>query len=151
MSTTEPSGIDPFAENELVTEIGLAVLDTAPPSWKEMTYTASSVHSHTESRVLVTGEDGRTTPQRPPATATRAAERLRELMYREGTGTWFTMTMHLIPPGRHKTDFDYDGEPEFENPPGAEDWAADLRALPREPEHVPAWLHDKLRGAEPRD
>ncbi|WP_052351985.1 hypothetical protein [Deinococcus pimensis] len=60
-------------------------------------------------------------------------------------GAWFVATVRLSHDGTARIVADFEREPDFhEGPPGAEEYAADLRAFPRSAAWTPAWLAAKL-------
>ena len=73
-----------------------------------------------------------------------AVAELRSAMYRPSAGTWFSMRMTVSAAGSVDVSFNYDDLPptSFDFAPDA--YAADLRAFPRDTEHIPQWLSEQL-------
>ncbi len=84
----------------------------------------------------------------PPGQAVSKLDELRRVMYRHGTGAWFTARLEVERAGRFSVEFDYDGEPDFTPPLTPDAYALDLDRFPRTAEHIPGWLRAKLRAAE---
>ncbi|MBV2363947.1 hypothetical protein [Streptomonospora nanhaiensis] len=72
--------------------------------------------------------------------------RLREGMYRAGTGTWFAMSYVINPPDVFSVRYDYTALPELLAPVPAEAFAEEQRRLPRSPEHMPDWFQAGLKS-----
>ncbi|WDZ88848.1 immunity protein YezG family protein [Nocardiopsis sp. HUAS JQ3] len=69
---------------------------------------------------------------------------LRAGMYKEGKGTWFSLEYVITRPGRFKVRYNYDDDPNIAFPT-AWGFTNDLKYFPRDEEHIPDWLHEKLR------
>ncbi|MEY9211661.1 hypothetical protein [Thermobifida halotolerans] len=71
-------------------------------------------------------------------------DKLRVGMYLEGKGTWFSMEYVITRPGNYNVHFNYDQDPEitFPTPQG---YTQDLKYFPRDEEHIPDWLRQRLR------
>jgi hypothetical protein len=65
---------------------------------------------------------------------------LRNLMYRPGTGTWFSARVTVSDQGDYRADYDFDNEPRFDPPVAPELYVKDLEAFPRDPSRIPAWV-----------
>lgn len=74
-------------------------------------------------------------------------DELREGMYQEGRGTWWTARAVVTAEDRAEVGFDYDTRPEPEDAFPASAFAADLEAFPRDAEHRPDWLAELLKEA----
>jgi hypothetical protein len=70
---------------------------------------------------------------------------LREVMYRPGTGTWFTFTLTISETGAVDAQFNYDDELEWDIPQEPVLFVEDLERFPRDAAHIPAWLDQKLQ------
>lgn len=132
---------EPAGPVEQYQVIARAIAQSAPTGWvrAHLTYRSVSTVGEPQTRfelpdgsskvVVVKGFDLR-----------RAFAALRRLMYRPGTGTWFTAEFSLTREGRFSVDFDFDSEPQWGTPIGAAAYARDLADFPRAPEHTPDWL-----------
>ena len=72
-------------------------------------------------------------------------DRLREVMYRPGTGTWFGFTLTIRRPQSVDVAFDYDGLPALIQPvPSPQAFVWDFEKFPRDEAHTPGWLKAQL-------
>ncbi|MGY4644701.1 hypothetical protein [Cellulomonas sp. URHB0016] len=71
---------------------------------------------------------------------------MRDVMYVEGSGTWFTFELRIEAPGSVTSRFNYDDEPDWKAPVPAGAYVTDQHSYPRDVEHQPAWLRDKLEA-----
>ncbi|WP_043470544.1 hypothetical protein [Arthrobacter sp. Rue61a] len=78
-----------------------------------------------------------------------AARTLRELMYRPGKGTWFSMTLSITPAGDGwEASYNYTEKPLWElGDPVNDTFAQELYLFPRDEEHIPDWFKEEMKGA----
>lgn len=95
---------------------------------------------------------------RPNGSVTRGTPRvgrqylfaLRRSAYVQGKGTWFSARIELTPERRFVADYDFDSEPQFTTDrPTHADYLHDAARYPRDDEHTPGWLRQKLLEALP--
>ncbi|MBP2264797.1 exonuclease III [Pseudarthrobacter sp. PvP004] len=74
---------------------------------------------------------------------------LREVMYRPGKGTWFSMTLKVTPKGDGwEADYNYTEKPVWElGEPVNDTYAQELYLFPRDEEHIPDWFKEEMKGA----
>ncbi|WP_435109506.1 hypothetical protein [Nocardiopsis synnemataformans] len=138
--------LDPRKQHEILTELGQEIVGSLPDTWTEITYTVHAIVSYREESMLVRHDDGRAErADIPIGTVLRIGE-LRRGMHQEGKGTWFSMEYTVTRPGKFTTEFDYDNEPGFLFHSGDGDYVRELRQFPRDEEHIPAWLREKVRA-----
>ncbi|WP_280266758.1 hypothetical protein [Nocardia wallacei] len=101
-----------------------------------------------QSELTVVESDGATRAVRVPFSVVGALRELRATMYEPGRGTWFSLRYTIDPPMEYRVLFNYDDDPQWWPEIAAEEWAKDLRAYPRDSEHVPDWLRAKLPEVE---
>ncbi|MFC5997808.1 hypothetical protein ACFP6A_03590 [Quadrisphaera sp. GCM10027208] len=133
--------------DELIRTIGQAFVDAAPREWTEgkIVYRrAGKTAEYQETAVL---PDGRVVGVDAGRGAAKAFKELRRLMYQPGKGTWFTAVCTLYPDGRTTFDFDFDNEPEWASPTVAGHYVEDVEQYPRDDEHTPDWLRQRLAEA----
>ncbi|WP_231972674.1 antitoxin YezG family protein [Nocardiopsis alborubida] len=138
--------LDPQKQHEILTELGQEIVRSLPDTWTEIAYTARAIVSYREELMLVRHDDGRSERADIPIGTTLKLGELRRGMYQEGKGTWFSMKITVTRPGKFTTEFDYDNEPGFLFHSGDGDYVRELRQFPRDEEHVPAWLREKVRA-----
>jgi hypothetical protein len=133
---------------ETLDTIARALTADLPAGWREVTATYRATAPYAELDATVTGPTGGPAQLDPlPDDLETPFERLRDDMYRPGTGTWLTATITVTATGRFSTDFDYDTEPAWSIPVSPDTYAADLAAYPRDDQHVPHWMRQHITGA----
>lgn len=147
MTSYPIGGINPIEQNELLKEIGIEILDFQPEKGERLVYEDMAVGGYGSSRLTAFYENGNSEKISSPVSIIEPCEKLRHGMYQEGKGTWFSMTYTITRPSSFTVDFNYDEPPKFQIPPTAELYAEDLERFPRDPEHIPDWLQEKLREA----
>ncbi|MEU5694088.1 hypothetical protein [Actinosynnema sp. NPDC020468] len=143
-----PSSADhPDPHRELLEGVARELSDAAPAGWFriDLTFLATAPVSHASLAVLMPGGD--MVPVRIPTPVGHALRALRDLMYRPGAGTWFSLRFTVDPPLSYRVMFNFDHDPNWSPGIEADAWRADLATYPRDPEHVPDWLRARL--AEP--
>ncbi|MGW1677991.1 hypothetical protein [Saccharopolyspora sp. NPDC002376] len=77
-----------------------------------------------------------------------AFTQLREMMYEQDRGTWFSAVLSISKPNSAEIEFNFDDDPEWwpSVPPTV--FLADLNVFPRSDEYIRPWLRDELTEAE---
>ncbi|KAA2264613.1 hypothetical protein F0L68_05800 [Solihabitans fulvus] len=150
MSTMPPSG-QPTSEQlrrqDLMQQIGIALLDVAPDNWRRIDLLARMTSTVQDLALTVYLADTTTPEVVPPRGIGVALAELRQLMYEPGRGTWFSARCTIDPPGKFNISYNTDHDPNWNPPLLAEPWVRDLQAYPRDDEHTPDWLRAKLTDA----
>ncbi len=129
--------------------IGQILLEFAPEGWQRIECTAAFIDHFGEIWNYAITPNGSKDHFWISAKLSMQFESLRNAMCRPDKGTWFSATYHITPPASYSTDFNYDQEALTEPPmPSPIDYYNDLQRFPRDPEHIPDWLREKLREAE---
>jgi hypothetical protein len=131
----------------LTQEIGTAFLDEAPSGWVAGELLYQEVGSTAELDATARLADGTVQPLAISYTAMDAFNRMRALMAQPGKGAWFTATCRIEAPSRITFDYDYDHEPTWESPTSVGHYLEEWEAYPRDAEHTPAWLTERLAEA----
>lgn len=144
---SEPNRLSPPEQEEVVQEVAGVMLSTAPAGWQqlELIYRSTVAVDAAEILATTTGEAQRIPV---PMKVSSRMSSLREGMYEQDRGSWFTARLVLEPPGKYRIEYDYDGEPTYVPPLTAGTYALDLQRYPRSEEHTPDWLREKLAEAE---
>jgi hypothetical protein len=143
---TEPQPVmDQAEQDQLIRQVGRALLTLAGEGWKQVRAEYRSAGRHIEVDVFVTGPDGTTRSMRPPMQVVEGLGKLRQGMYRPGRGTWLSAVYSLDPPSRFSVDFEPDIEPRWRRVPPPIGFADELRFFPRKDEHIPDWLRQRLQ------
>lgn len=136
-----------FEQGRLIHEAAGSIVAVAPQGWQQLLYRVFATNEHRRSELQAWTVQGHTLLREDPATATILND-LRQQMYQPGRGTWYTaeLEIHAANGGSAQTRFDYDTEPDLGL--SAADYARDLAAFPRDEEHRPGWLRERLAQAE---
>jgi hypothetical protein len=149
-----PTPMPPEAQGELLQEVGGHLIAVAPEGWIELRYWLAMTATFSSDRLTARLEDGETIYLDPPDPPQERLRELRAGMYEPRKGTWFSAEYAIVRPGRYSVDFDYDNEPDFgavpllNFKPTATIYADDLKWFPRDDEHIPDWLRQKINEAE---
>ena len=133
---------------QILNKIGQELLNKAPQGWAKIVYERDSVIDHSSSDYRVEDEHGANIADWGPSTLNALFRELRPGMYQNGKGTWFSMRYTISRPGKFHVEYNYDEDPHILFPT-AWGYTNDLKYFPRDEEHIPAWLRQKL-SEEPR-
>lgn len=139
--------LTPREQQKLLTKLGMELLPAASDDWETVTYTLCALIGQLSERLEEVRQDGTTSRKHAPLGVIDLVKELRAGMYREGRGTWYSLTYTISRPGSFKADYDYDSRPGFTFYPEASAFAADLEFFPRNDEHIPDWLQEHLDEA----
>jgi hypothetical protein len=142
-----PPGPLPFDEdryNQMIQDIGRVLLRMAPPGWRRIDLKVLMVAAGHDITVTMIMDDGTTSSAPAPEVIGQIAAELRARMYREGEGTWFGMRYTLDPPSDFHVSYNFDFDPLWEPPIRPDVFAEDVAAFPRDEQHIPNWLREKL-------
>ncbi|WP_158566905.1 hypothetical protein [Actinomadura craniellae] len=139
--------IAPMEQDSILQNIGSALLGSAPNDWEEVHFRYNGLIDITTMSLEVTKMDGSQERLNPPDSAWQLTQDLRSGMYETRKGTWFSIHYIITRPARYSADFDYDNEPPFPFPVASGSFALDLQYFPRDDEHIPEWLRQKLEEA----
>ncbi len=129
-------------------QIGRSLVDAAPPGWVELRSTCLRVGKTDELQAIAVLQDGSEVGLSGLGfPVSRAFRGMRQALYRPGRGAWYTAKCTVTASGSMSFDFDYDSEPQWDVDVVPESYVEDLEMFPRDEEHRPAWLREKLRLA----
>lgn len=132
---------------QLTRAMATTLAGIAPAGWKRIDLKVLMTVGITDVSLTVVLRDGGSAEVQPVREIADIAAELRSRMYRPGHGTWFGMRFMMDPPGAYWVSYNTDFDPLWEPPIPAEAYAQDLAAFPRDEEHVPGWLRERLRPA----
>jgi hypothetical protein len=135
-------------ERQTVNGAVRALRSAAPRGWERLGFEFRATVGIDSVSFEVVDAAGRARAATPPGQAVGLMDELRREMYRRGKGAWFTARLDIGRDGRFSAEFDYDGEPEFTPPLTASAYVQDLERFPRNREHIPRWLRDKLKDVQ---
>ena len=131
-----------FAQREALTTVARGMLAQLPQDAVRIVFSGNYLAGYSKYRMQAFDAAG--TPQflEPDETVSRGVKQLREVMYRDGQGTWFSTQISVDRAGRVETSFNYDDEPEwsFNLVPPAGEFQYDLKIYPRNEDAIPDWL-----------
>ncbi|TDB95619.1 hypothetical protein [Actinomadura sp. 7K534] len=142
-----PTPYDPQRYDELTKGVATLLAQAAPAGWKRIDMKALMTVGVSDVALTVVLRDGTSPQMELPRDVIGMLGELRSMMYRPGEGTWLSMRLMMDPPGTYYTSFNNDYDPLWEPELTAGEWSADLAAFPRDDEHVPGWLRDRLQEA----
>ena len=132
----------------LYQRIGQALVQAAPPGWVEVRATYVEAGTTGELQAVAVLSDGSYADLGSPALDLYdALSELRQLTHQPGRGAWYTAVVTVTYSGSIDLDLDHDSEPQWDVDVVPESYVEDLEMFPRDEEHRPAWLREKLRLA----
>ena len=138
-------------QGELIEQIGSLIADSMPGDWVRVLYDVKSAGSYGEELCYLTDADGTQRHECAPDEAHDLVEELRQVMYRSGAGTWFSLEFTVVAEpdtGAHaEAVFNYDDMPDWVSTPVPATFVADLLAFPRDSSNMPGWLTEQVELA----
>jgi hypothetical protein len=132
----------------LYQRIGQALITEAPSGWERLEVVYWQAAKIGGSKKWAIFPDGSTAWIRNVDMDFHDAMReLRHTLYQEGKGAWYTAKAVITRDGQIALDFDYDDEPQWDAPVVPLTYVKDLEMFPRDLEHQPEWLREKIREA----
>jgi hypothetical protein len=133
------------AETEVVEALAAMLHEVRDPGWAEVAVEIAFAGGFSQFRTWFrTTYDGHWEPTGRYAHRAEdfaaAFHELRRLMYRPGPGTWFSARLTVSDQGDYRSDYDFDHKPRFDPPVARQLYLDDLRAFPRDPSRIPAWV-----------
>ncbi|WP_188317096.1 hypothetical protein [Solihabitans fulvus] len=138
-----PVQMDQAQQDQLVRQIGRALLRALPPDWQQVRAEYRAAGRHIEVDIFVAGPDRVPRPIRPPMEVVQMLGELRAGMYLPGVGTWLSAIYQLTAPSDYSVDFSADAEPPWRNAPPPIGFQDELRTFPRADERIPDWLRQR--------
>ncbi|MFC4003898.1 hypothetical protein ACFS2C_14450 [Prauserella oleivorans] len=146
---TSAMPMSPAEQNELLGEITTILVRDLPPGWQRLVMDYLNVGRHVNVAAGVRMADGSTRRVSPPKETARLFSRLRQGMYVEGRGSWYSLELIVDPPARFSVRYNWDEEPRFRSEPAPEQFAVDQERYPRADENMPEWFRRRLAAAGP--
>ena len=144
MSPVDVDGLPPMiAQAHLIEAIARSLVSSVEPGWTSIEYRRLVLSPVSYGALRVTYPDGVKGP-RSPRDVYKMAEQLRDVMYVEGPGTWFTFDLRIEAPSSVTSRFNYDDEPEWDVPVDPIAYVVDQHTHPRDIQHQPAWLQERI-------
>jgi hypothetical protein len=133
---------------EAAREIARYVSDAG--DWLAITYVSRNLSRYAEGELAVRRATGEDKSLVAPVSARMKLMELRDVMYRDGAGTWFSMTLTVMKKdGRAKmhVGYNYDDVPQWDTTPASSLYTADLIKYPRDADKMPDWLVEQVDRA----
>jgi hypothetical protein len=141
---TKWPSLDPAQQNELLGEMTTMVVARQPPGWRQVMINYRHLGRVTDAEVGVRDANGTYQLFDPPVEVWRMFQRLRGGMYREGEGTWFSVSLTVEPPSRFSVVYNWREKPGFPSWPAPDEFALELKRFPRGEAHLPSWFRESL-------
>lgn len=139
-----------MAEQEALAVVGRQLYRLIPEGARVVVFRAAVLSAVMSASAVAEAEDGSTSSLRLGGKLdSDDVDALRSLMYRPGSGTWFSLELTVTAQQSMTSRFNYEDEPDFGL--GGVDpiaYVTDQDAFPRDEAHQPGWL--KLKLAEGR-
>ena len=129
------------AQSEILSEMANAMAESIAGEWDHATYVITRLGGQGSGDFQIFDEDGQSR-QGSDWTTFDLADDLRRVMFVEGRGSWFTMTLTVDHSGSVSADFDYENPPDFESAMlGVTGYsvATEQHDFPRDRAHQPQW------------
>ena len=139
-------------QGELIREIASLLPQRVEGEWIELLYTNNRLSMVADGHMSVKFSDGTPGGDFVPRETSDLLEELRDVMYSQGSGTWFSATFRVVREESGETSanasFNYDEEPEWNFSVDPGQYAIDLEDFPRDEENIPDWLRERLSEAK---
>ncbi|GAB3207324.1 hypothetical protein [Nocardia tengchongensis] len=114
------------------------------PGWARIDLVATLAADIVDLKFTVVDQGGAAQAQDIPPETLRAFPDLRNLLYEDGLGTWFSLRIEIEPPDSYSGIYNFDVDPIWNPPIQSEVYAKDLEEYPRLANRIPHWLNSKL-------
>ncbi|ASO22701.1 hypothetical protein FHR81_005233 [Actinoalloteichus hoggarensis] len=137
---SRPTANSPEDQAVLARDIGMALLQAAPPGWQQIRVEYRAMGGFTDSVGKVISEDGSSSPWEPPADCGPLFERLRQNMYDPEKGTWLSALYVVERPSNYRIDVNLDKQVPWEPPLPPTAFEEELSRYPRPEKRIPPWF-----------
>lgn len=135
--------------DQIIARITESLRQAAPAEWSHIRSTVLMTSSIQQFDLSVRLHAGNFALIETPASAKRDFAALRDAMYEDGKGTWFSASLALDPQNGHEITFNYEDAPSWQPPIPPMAFVQDLADFPRDDASVPPWLRAKIEEALP--
>ncbi|MHB1064872.1 MAG: hypothetical protein ACYC1Z_10385 [Georgenia sp.] len=135
-------------QSALLQRVAQGIVKAAPPGWARARLLCRIVGTQAEVLAAATpaGGEEQVLPGVPEDVGAALAE-LRHVTFEPGLGAWYTALVTVESTGKVTLNFDRSNEPRWTKPVPASMFAQDVARYPRDEEHTPEWLRDRLAEA----
>lgn len=137
-------------QGELTSEIARLILAAVDGEWTTVVYDHRMLTTLSQSQMTIERPNGPDRSRLPGREIGDLVDELRDVMYQDHKGTWFSAQWVLINKDgavESNVSFNYDDEPAWSRPIDAANYADDIEDFPRSEEFIPAWLRGRLQEA----
>lgn len=136
-------------QGQLVEQVARELVADVTGEWSSISLGVRRLAPYGEIEVSVTRPSGVVaSPAPPPRSLSPLLRELRQVMYRPGSGTWFSARVTVSRDGKVDVAFNYDDEPAWDDAPASIHYPQDLAKFPRDAASIPAWLGQQLERAK---
>ncbi|PFG40009.1 hypothetical protein ATJ97_2529 [Georgenia soli] len=129
--------------------VAQGLVSQAPAGWTRARVLCRMVGTRGELLAAATDADGKETGLAGlPGDVGKALAEMRHASFEPGRGTWFAALVTLEPSGKLTLNLDYTHEQKWSKPLEPGQYTADLQRYPRDDEHTPDWLRERLAEDE---
>jgi hypothetical protein len=136
-------------EDQVVRWIGGWLMDAAPDGWRRVDLTVRLTSMVEEIVPVAVLADGGTQEMEPPPDVSPLLFELRNKKYMRARGTWLSLRMLIEPTGDYGITYNFDLDPLWDPPVGADVYEHDLDTFPRDDEWVPEWYRKRMNDEKP--
>jgi hypothetical protein len=128
----------------LLQDVFRELLASAGEGWASLELTVMGLGARTSFSAVATAGDGSESTPRLSTDGAMACLTLRKVMYRPGSGTWYTARFTVDTTKQCHTNYDYESEPidpDFQETVDdiRDELIEDQEMFPRDQEHLPGW------------
>ncbi|MEU5694484.1 hypothetical protein [Actinosynnema sp. NPDC020468] len=149
MSQPATAALTEQEQQQLVRQIGRAMLPAVAQGWQRVRAEYRAAGRHIEVDLAFAGPDGQWRQARPPMDVVQLFGRLRQGMYSTDRGTWLSAIYTIEAPSAFEVEFNAEDEPRWRNAPPVIGFQDELRTYPRSDDRIPDWLRQRV-GLPPR-
>lgn len=137
-----------YAENEAMLAAATTLLRLLPKGEDHIEFQGNFLASRVAAHAFMVRKDGERVPVTFPEETFTTLATLRNVMYKPGVGTWFSIRMNVYDDGSIQVVYNHKDEPSWRISPDPVDYVTDQHVYPIDEENQPEWL--KQRVAEGR-
>ncbi len=141
-NSSSPAGL--LGERSSLEKVAQLLQHLLPDGAVGIEVSIRSVAPYSQSTLRGYKQDGSFLSLRGNLAIDDALDELRAVMYKDGSGTWFSAKISVTSSGALDASYNYDDEPEWSRPIEAAWYLVDQERFPRDEDKIPAWLSQKL-------
>lgn len=142
MTSTQPR-LSPEDQNAILGSVTTLLVHRLPGDWSQLFLDFRAMGTYIETPVSVLNIFGQSLDWQLPEEALPFFLELREGMYREGVGTWFSARYHLAHPNVYSIKYNWTDEPQWTHRPDERFYREELELHPRTDSEIPDWLRER--------